>query len=467
VQSLNPRTMGNCNSLNCTAPAYNEPLDADGDIVGLGVCVRHTNLRTITDFRQVLAAFFTTALATIIAILWGYFNDALPEEYLSESDNYIILMYQESKFSRKVLPWFQQKWEAAKRPISKFFLDEQAAIAHYSLSRDKRTEALAKFILSLSDQQLVTGLAILIGALGNRCKVSLYEFRVVVSLAWFSSTTHLATLAVLESYFIENKIVRNWRVAGMLSLMVLLVFSLLTQIAGIPQTVPLQCGFGYLFTQDYEGPEFNFSTVSRNSTTSSWNNAALEVDNYYNSFGRPVRFITALVLCAIVISTYYSRVTVLYHGKAAAVSSAERFAQMLVCLRMKRLHNEFSAAVGTKEFKASWRHSKKEHNNQQYELVMSGEGRKILKLFSLAILEYDKSFIAEIPQLGFGMAFGFFLVVISRNYDPPPLGPSSYDMDFGQIIPIFLLSLPMLAAAEIYYGTLKIRGVSAFMFSTN
>jgi hypothetical protein len=148
----------------------------------------------------------------------------------------------------------------------------------------------------------------------------------------------------------------------------------------------------------------------------------------------------------------------LYHGKAAAVSSAERFAQMLVCLRMKRLHNEFSAAVGTKEFKASWRHSKKEHNNQQYELVMSGEGRKIFKLFPLAILEYDKSFIAEIPQLGFGMAFGFFLVVISRNYDPPPLGPSSYDMDFGQIVPIFLLSLPMLAAAEIYYGTLKSEG---------
>jgi hypothetical protein len=272
--------MGNCKSLNCTAPACDEPLDADGDIVGLGVGDRDINLRTITDLKQVLAAFFSTALATIIAILWGYFNDALPEDYPSKSDNYIISIYQESKFSRTVLPWFQQKWDAVKRPISKFFLDEQAAIAHYSLSRDKRTEALVKFTLSLSDQQLITGLAILIGALGNRCKVSLYEFRVVVSLAWFSSTTHLATLAVLERYFIENRIVRNWRVAGMLSLMVLLVFSLLTQIAGIPRTVPLQCGFGYLFMQDYEGPEFNLSTVSLsgNSTTSPWNNAAF--DNY-------------------------------------------------------------------------------------------------------------------------------------------------------------------------------------------
>jgi hypothetical protein len=272
--------MGNCKSLNCTAPACDEPLDADGDIVGLGVRDRDITLRTITDLKQVLAAFFSTALATIIAILWGYFNDALPEDYPSKSDNYIISIYQESKFSRTVLPWFQQKWDAVKRPISKFFLDEQAAIAHYSLSRDKRTEALVKFTLSLSDQQLITGLAILIGALGNRCKVSLYEFRVVVSLAWFSSTTHLATLAVLERYFIENRIVRNWRVAGMLSLMVLLVFSLLTQIAGIPRTVPLQCGFGYLFMQDYEGPEFNLSTVSLsgNSTTSPWNNAAF--DNY-------------------------------------------------------------------------------------------------------------------------------------------------------------------------------------------
>lgn len=110
------------------------------------------------------------------------------------------------------------------------------------LTRAKRTEALSRFILSLSDQQPVTGLAILIAALTNRCFISFYEFNIVISLAWFSSTTHLATLDVLQEYLVANPVIRNWRVLGMVSLMAMLLFGLLLQGDYLSNTkLPLQC----------------------------------------------------------------------------------------------------------------------------------------------------------------------------------------------------------------------------------
>jgi hypothetical protein len=184
-------------------------------------------------------------LATISAIVWGYFYNAFPKDsYLSETDNEVISIYKATKFSTEAVPWLYNRWMAIKVPIMKQFSKDYVMHKHESLPQEKRSEALTKFILSLSDQQLVTGLAILIASLSNRCRVSLYEFRVVVSLAWFSSTTHQATLRVLQRYLFANKVVRNWRIFAMVCLVIMLVFGLMTQTGSAPQTTALQCGIG-------------------------------------------------------------------------------------------------------------------------------------------------------------------------------------------------------------------------------
>jgi len=66
-----------------------------------------------------------------------------------------------------------------------------------ALSSKRLREAFENLILAFSDQQLVTGLAILIAAY---CKgdITIYSFQVASALAWFSSTIHLATLVVLR-----------------------------------------------------------------------------------------------------------------------------------------------------------------------------------------------------------------------------------------------------------------------------
>ena len=52
-------------------------------------------------------------------------------------------------------------------------------------------------ILSFSDQQLVTGFALLL-SIYVKGDITVYTFRVAATVAWFSSTTHLATLVVLR-----------------------------------------------------------------------------------------------------------------------------------------------------------------------------------------------------------------------------------------------------------------------------
>jgi hypothetical protein len=58
-------------------------------------------------------------------------------------------------------------------------------------------------VMALSDQQLVTGLAILIAAyvkLSLWNDISVYHFTITMDLAWFSSNTHLFSLIVLREW---------------------------------------------------------------------------------------------------------------------------------------------------------------------------------------------------------------------------------------------------------------------------
>lgn len=60
---------------------------------------------------------------------------------------------------------------------------------------------LYQVVLAMSDQQLVTGLSIMISAYSRLdCGISVYHWKLITTLAWFSSATHLATLLFLRQY---------------------------------------------------------------------------------------------------------------------------------------------------------------------------------------------------------------------------------------------------------------------------
>jgi hypothetical protein len=102
---------------------------------------------------QVLASFVLTVTATSLAVLYGYFSEALPDCYLNEFDRRIIANWRSTVLSR----------------VERIFHMKPSDAASRLRTLEKRQEALQRFILTLSDQQLVTGLAIIITGLVMHC----------------------------------------------------------------------------------------------------------------------------------------------------------------------------------------------------------------------------------------------------------------------------------------------------------
>ena len=76
----------------------------------------------------------------------------------------------------------------------------------------------------MSDQQVITGVSIIIGGLSQlQTGIPVYHWQSVVNLAWFSAVTHLITLTVLRDEVRSNKTIRIFRLVGMTILMLMLV----------------------------------------------------------------------------------------------------------------------------------------------------------------------------------------------------------------------------------------------------
>ena len=65
----------------------------------------------------------------------------------------------------------------------------------------------------------------------------------------------------------------------------------------------------------------------------------------------------------------------------------------------------------------------------------------------------NNAFSGDILTLIFGVAYGIATVISSRRNVPVAgLSGNENTMGFGQLVPLFLMALPVLAAGEIYFG---------------
>lgn len=87
-----------------------------------------------------------------------------------------------------------------------------------------------KFLLSLSDGQLVTGTALLIVAIYqipmSNGHISVYHFSLVTDLAWFSAGVHQNTCYLLRGHLLKSPVLRIWRTIWILVMGSLLLFAL-------------------------------------------------------------------------------------------------------------------------------------------------------------------------------------------------------------------------------------------------
>lgn len=110
--------------------------------------------------------------------------------------------------------------------IVKAVIDYQRAftVGHYNHSMNRWSYALEIVIIGLSDQQIITGLSIIVGGLTQLgWGLESYHFHTIASLAWFSTITHLLTLTILRDEVRSKRPIRYFRLFGMGLLAVMLI----------------------------------------------------------------------------------------------------------------------------------------------------------------------------------------------------------------------------------------------------
>lgn len=336
-----------------------------------------------------LSAFLTTTIITILAVILAYLTGSLDDELLDSLD-------------RVVIDWVKRKgaaWNPIRTNSETPTLPNASTSPALPASSQARKQALLQFILALSDQQLVTGLAILVSGVANYKSLSTYEFSVMLSLAWFSSTTHLATLGVLKSHLKTHGIVRHIRVAGMLCVLVLLAFSHAVTIQSWREddnTMTVECLF-------HSSGVYELSQSDVASTT---------------------------LALAVIFLEYIVRIADLYVEHDLSLSPGVGLSQIVM---------EASAESQVKNLGI---------------LKKLLERRKhVLFQFLAGFHLYRRSFLSSLTGITFSFAYGISQVSLYRWNNAPPLTSETEYMGFGQIMAVFLLVLPFIAAAEPYYGT--------------
>ncbi|MCJ1401377.1 hypothetical protein MMC11_004589 [Xylographa trunciseda] len=369
-------------NISCTSNSSSATftLEVDPDVAGYGV----------------LAAFIATAFATLVTIYIGYITDSLESAELNGIDAKAVARL------RRIL----------RLPALPEQLDAQAKKA-----KDIRSEGLLRFILTFSDQQLVTGLALLIATFAKRCTITGNDFQIATALAWFSSMTHLATLSVLRLYFLRRPRVRFLRLIGMLIVLgLLLAAEFIPAIGAFDVTVPIQCSFQSLTSVDlYDDVQFSFGSPISN----------------------PISFTFLMIYLCI---AYGNRIVSLYHNDPTVTFVGN-------LLRKAR------KGTGYPEH-ADYR----DRARQALESINGTARRSILRKFrdnvhliAFSFNELLNSFLWQVLVTTFGFSYGLLEVCNDRWINPAFEIVDGFDsMGFGQIVPLLLLLLPVLATIEVF-----------------
>ncbi|KAL8777319.1 MAG: hypothetical protein Q9203_002495 [Teloschistes exilis] len=119
-----------------------------------------------------------------------------------------------------------------------------------SAPEDAWSAAMEASVLMFSDIQATTGQAVMLGAYSQLHRgLNAYHWQVAISLAWFSSLTHLATLSSLRACFLERPKIAIYRATYMGIPLVLLIVAYCTtgyvQQSGADQSSswPAECLF--------------------------------------------------------------------------------------------------------------------------------------------------------------------------------------------------------------------------------
>lgn len=346
------------------------PLEPNPDIAGLGVrffSLEMSDDREVLMQQQIILSFLITAFLVLLLAIIAYAGGFLPGRHLRRVDRCVLHANSRNE---------ESKWR----------------------------EIIEDVTLSLSDQQLVTGLAILIAGyyemLNNN--LSVYHWNIVVYLAWMSSAVHIASLTLLQNVFTEQRTLRNIRVAGMTTLFVLLTTAMWPlRRTAVPLGTPAKCLW-----------------VSR-----PWS-VHLESDKATKL--NPDRILSVIMLFA----SFTWKMSQLFSSSRGWVR--------------RWLVAEPQAATERLMRRALLSQRPKSLTRPVYLFLA------YFYIVAAVYPEMTESFAAVIVYLCIALPWGTFCIFRDRKGVSDDVKAGEATLTFGQLVPLFLLVLPALAAINIY-----------------
>ncbi|KAK7942828.1 uncharacterized protein PG986_011941 [Apiospora aurea] len=349
-------------------------IEANADISGVGV----------------VTAFILSAYLTFTAVLVAYLFGLGDSELLSPIDCRVFHIRSYPSRSTNGSEQQQQQHEEQRAP-SKLRAKAEACL---------RTAALA-----LSDQQIVTGIAIMgAGFQGLRTgALSAYHYQIVLYLAWMSSSVHLTAITLLASYLKRHRGVLAWRLTGMLVLFVMLIVGLVTTISN---------DWGIFSWPGIDSDKTGWAILAR----CFWGNlrgASVSPD-------APIGFIILSVSYLWKMGQLFSSTRGAYHRWFRG--PIERF--LVYALR-------FTAEKRSIRSGFSW------FWLWMFRLLLA------LALPIMVVLEVFSSFAASLWLSMMGLIFGTIQVLIPRGQMQPMTQTQEGTWGFGQLVPLILLIQPL------------------------
>ncbi|KAL3459019.1 hypothetical protein BJX64DRAFT_265607 [Aspergillus heterothallicus] len=341
----------------------------------------------------VIASFIASSVTALFAVIVAFITYSIPTDQLNEIDDIIVPAL------RRVFSSIRSKlhWPNA----SKTNADE---------ARADRLPAFQTFMLSITDQVLASHIAILIATFARHSDITLYSVNVVVALGCLAATVHLAMMGLLAENMRRHHIMKASRSLLMVASAVMLITLLVLQISDTWR----------------DRTHIYFACAVRR----------LQVDVWYD----PIGFATRLLVPLVIFFGYADLVLYLYSSQDPEKANwLGRIQRWYLELQLRAIDNrrKWLRVAPRKALEA-----KKSLRAQRLYALRYAE--------SCAFHECQGSFLWWIIWLLSANVYGITAVFVERSHTYGISGDRD-EMGYGQIVPLVLLVLPVLAAVQGVY----------------
>jgi hypothetical protein len=330
--------------------------------------------------------------------MFAFMTYSIPTEFLNDIDRAAVRVLRRAFASlRTRLHW----------PNATETVDDEA--------REDRLQAFQTFMLSMTDQVLASDLAILIATFARHVDITLYSVDVVIALGCLACTVHLAMVPLLIDHLRKHHVTKVSRSILMLAGAIMLVTLLVLRL----------------------------SDTWRNNTHIYLRCAVrdLQLDVWYD----PIGFATRL-LVPVVILLGYCEVTMLLY------CSGEDSAPTNWLDRLNRW-NAYLPNTSSRS-RAQWLQYAPRKAAQNITSLRAQRLYAICYAEVWAFHACQGSFLWTILWLLSANVYGVTSVFVARSKTAGISGDRD-QMGYGQIVPLVLLVLPVLAAIQGVYGELS------------